>query len=367
MALTERYVDSIGGLDTNGGTSPADAWQTLQKAADTVAAGTRVNVKEGTYAPFTLKTAGTIGGLMVYQGYRATAGEAMAFGDRPAVVSGGTVGIATTIAAAAQYHVFKNVKITGASSKGTELAGKTHITFQNVEATLCGGGGGLEVGDTCRVIGCDLWNNSGPGFLAQSTGLQNIFYSRIYGNSGPQVIMGGGALQGCQVYNGDAGYSGLVTLFSSSVGIIVANCTFAPSSLSAQGRILWDNSGAGRNFIVLANNIVHTASIVFGANASVTPIFSFHNCWHNAAEVFEALAVPIVNGDITDDPLFVDKANWDLRLKFESPCRNSGYPFGLDRGGLERVELAALGEQGESGNHYGFVSEETLAGFGGMD
>jgi parallel beta-helix repeat protein len=48
---TVCYVDAVTGSDTlNGGTSPADAFQTIQKGIDTVAAGGTVVVAAGTYA-----------------------------------------------------------------------------------------------------------------------------------------------------------------------------------------------------------------------------------------------------------------------------------------------------------------------------
>ena len=52
---TPYYVDVATGLDTNGGTSWADAWKTIGHAADTVPAGTSpadpnvIHVKDGTY------------------------------------------------------------------------------------------------------------------------------------------------------------------------------------------------------------------------------------------------------------------------------------------------------------------------------
>ncbi|MBX7252164.1 MAG: right-handed parallel beta-helix repeat-containing protein [Candidatus Promineofilum sp.] len=49
LCTTVCYADAAGGSDSNGGTSPADAFKTIQKAIDTVTAGGEVRVLPGTY------------------------------------------------------------------------------------------------------------------------------------------------------------------------------------------------------------------------------------------------------------------------------------------------------------------------------
>ncbi len=58
LAMATLYVDDVSGNDTSNGSS-ATPWLTLQKAADSVAAGDTVVVRAGTYAGFDLRTSGT--------------------------------------------------------------------------------------------------------------------------------------------------------------------------------------------------------------------------------------------------------------------------------------------------------------------
>lgn len=59
MAAATDYYVAPAGNDANTGTSPSQAWRTLQRAADAVSPGDRVLVADGSYAGFTLERAGT--------------------------------------------------------------------------------------------------------------------------------------------------------------------------------------------------------------------------------------------------------------------------------------------------------------------
>lgn len=68
VGLTVRYVRKTGS-DSNGGTSPSDAWLTINKALTTVAAGTIIYVGAGTYREVVSVTnSGTPGSPIYLQG-----------------------------------------------------------------------------------------------------------------------------------------------------------------------------------------------------------------------------------------------------------------------------------------------------------
>ena len=50
LCTTVCYADAVGGSDSNGGTSPTDAFKTIQKAIDTVQPGGEVRVLPGNYS-----------------------------------------------------------------------------------------------------------------------------------------------------------------------------------------------------------------------------------------------------------------------------------------------------------------------------
>jgi len=65
--MTDYYV-STAGSDNNTGLSEAQAWLTIQKAANSVSAGDTVHVLAGTYEKVTISRSGTVSSPIVFQG-----------------------------------------------------------------------------------------------------------------------------------------------------------------------------------------------------------------------------------------------------------------------------------------------------------
>ncbi len=59
LAAGDDFYVSVGGSDAASGTTPGQAWATLQHAADQVGSGETINVLPGTYQGFDLRTSGT--------------------------------------------------------------------------------------------------------------------------------------------------------------------------------------------------------------------------------------------------------------------------------------------------------------------
>jgi hypothetical protein len=123
MAKSEYYVDPLNGSDTTGdGLSDATAWQTVQKALDSITTknstdGDRINVKDTADDVLTAQLDfTTLGGYsltagLLIEGYSTTAGD----GGVGGISGGGTTGIITTTRT---YIGFRNMHLhnTGANA-----------------------------------------------------------------------------------------------------------------------------------------------------------------------------------------------------------------------------------------------------------
>jgi hypothetical protein len=123
MAYTERYV-TTSATGFGGGTSEGDSW-TLDQAYANQAAGTRINVKAGSYilvSTLTANISGTITDPIVWRGYKTTPGDmdgkptstAVPSTDIPLLsVSGDNIYILTD----GDYQKHANFAFTGAYNK----------------------------------------------------------------------------------------------------------------------------------------------------------------------------------------------------------------------------------------------------------
>ena len=116
MPPADYYVNGATGSDTNLGTSPAQAWETIQKAADTMIAGKTVLVYPGTYAEAVNHTAnaGTSGSPITYRAY---------YESGPVIINatGQTFGFKSIKA----YVTFDGFEIYGANANGVLISGDT--------------------------------------------------------------------------------------------------------------------------------------------------------------------------------------------------------------------------------------------------
>ncbi len=250
-----------------------------------------------------------------------------------------------------------------------------------------GGGANYSVLSNCTLIGnyaarngggvansilydCTLISNScaayGSGAM-QST----LQYCTLTGNSGGSE--GGGGVYGCSLVSncklinnraGASGGAGNSTLY---------NCLLAGNSASAwnvvggaQGSTLYnctvtsnrtDNTGPGGvSGCILSNCIVYLNSSGSGVLSNWSSGTFAYSC---------TLPAPDAGvGNITNDPMFVNKNISDYRLSARSPCINAGtngiwtttYPLDLE--GRQRVRYGTVDmgayENIRSGSIYGF-------------
>lgn len=117
-----------GGADGDDGLTPATAWATLQKAADTVAAGDTVHVADGNYAGFDLRTSGSAGNPITF----------LADGTGASITSDNGVTPDGINIENASWVVVDGFTVNGRTRAGIRAAVCDHVTIRNC---TCGDNG----------------------------------------------------------------------------------------------------------------------------------------------------------------------------------------------------------------------------------
>lgn len=279
-----RFFVAPNGNDANAGTSSALAWRTLQKAADTVAAGNLVEVADGSYARFTLA------------GKHASAAAPIVFraSGRRAIVASGTSGSTSPDLRDAikivdcRFVVLHGLCADQAFRAGCRISDSIAVTVQAGTFVRCGTWGiftdysddvtlaGNECGFSGREHGI-YHSNSGDRARIVGNWCHDNRASGIQINADPRQqdpslgTRGDGICTGCLVErnactrNGAAG--GAALNFASLRDSDVRNNVLA-DNLGQSGIVLWDddnvNGGAGTGYGSKGNRIQHN-TVVFAA------------------------------------------------------------------------------------------------------
>ena len=139
-ALAGTFYVSPTGNNGASGTSPATAWQTLQKAADSVHAGDTVIVLPGTYAGFNLFTSGTPGAPITFTANQGSGAP------NPAVIVNGNNGFTNKDRInleGASWAVIEGFTVIGTGDPATNRAGiravtADHVTLRSNRCDQCG-------------------------------------------------------------------------------------------------------------------------------------------------------------------------------------------------------------------------------------
>ena len=158
--LLAGYFVSPGGSDTGPGTAE-QPWLTLQRAADTVAAGDTVTVRAGTYAGFRLTSDGTPGARITFS-----------------AEAGVTVN---------QTNAF--------DASGISLQGADHVTVERFRVVSIPGVGIRSAGNTGVVVRHNTVNNCADAGIAARMSQGVVIESNVAAHSaaGPGIDVTGGA------------------------------------------------------------------------------------------------------------------------------------------------------------------------------
>jgi hypothetical protein len=325
--VTVYYVNNNGGNDTNDGLTEGNAWATIQKAVDTVVANDYVYVKGGTTYTEAVSWAAAPAGASyvaptIFEGYLS------APGDKGRVVITPASGSAMTMGNINTHTTWINFSFNNCTSVGFNgIAGADYIYFINCEfnnnngsglhafnnivlincTAILNSGAGLVTANLAYMAGCDVRNNTGSGIqmnsglvyrcLSTGNGI-NDTYSQIYNNSSNLKIFVGNTLDGGGVADG-----------------ITAN---------------FNSFYTG----VLDNIIVNSVSgirVLGTTNVSTAEPIDYNLFYNNTLDIEANITHPEMNQyhGINADPLFIDDANDDYRVRQNSPLVGAGVKPGV--------------------------------------
>ena len=304
-----RYVNASAGSDANNGTTPGTAWRTLQFAATNAAAGAMVLAAPGVYSEGT--------------GYGASASNRVAITRN--IVLKGSAGAEQTVIAGARDLVTGNAY--GCGSNAVRCVFMNNGSLEGF--TLAGGASSVSVGDadgdpvrgggintaSSEVWDCIISNNVASRGSAAWGG--NIHRCRIENNRTTNI--GNGAIRSAYVYD----------------SLIVSNnatWAFLYAGANAYNCTIYGNTGGGVGDQCVAYN-----SIIYGnTGAQIGGSPGCTNCCSSG--YFPG------TGNIVANPLFVNAAGGDYRLRADSPCVDTGNAAflanadGTDYAGAARIQ-----------------------------
>ncbi|HWW01486.1 MAG TPA: choice-of-anchor Q domain-containing protein [Candidatus Acidoferrum sp.] len=328
-SATTRYVDSNNPNPTPPYTSWAVAATNIQDAVDAAAPGDQVLVTNGLYQTGGRLAADGIMTLVVVtnqltlqsvNGAGVTAidgGQSMRclYLTNGAMLSGFTVNNGKTTTGQGGgvcCGSFSNEVVVSClvlSNSATSGGGISRGTVSNCVIawnTSSGSGGGAE---SCLLNNCILSNNTAGLFGGgASGGISALNNCVVLGNTSAYNAGGvyGSILNNCLVLSNFCRSAGMG---GGTYECILNNCTICGNSAPGVGMI----SGG---LLPQANNCIIYYNSPSGAGANVTPGATLHNCC--------TTPLPAGTGNITNAPLFVNRAGGDFHLTSSSPCINSG-------------------------------------------
>ena len=320
------YVDAATGNDADDGLSEANAWLTVQKAADTVAAGEICYIKAGSYAEqvdFDTQ-AGAQATPITFIGYTSTITD----GGKATITGSGSRASCIVCTTTADYVIFRNIIFTapttqcvlGPAANGVMLGWEfDNCEFTKGSATPANsivGASSYAAWTTITVIRCVFSGFSSHGILPPSSVSSAIIDCKIIDNGGngiqtrpyqPCLI------KGC-IIAGNTG-DGILTPTNSNNVFILNNtiqgnsgdgieitATGTAGTCIVAGNVITDHSGAG------------DTGFKHGTQAANVNIFSDYNCYYNnTTHRSGAGATGLHDVTLTGDPFTnAGSDNWTL-------------------------------------------------------
>lgn len=352
--MATYYVDGAVGNDANAGTSEGagNAWATIDKAMNTVAAGDKVWVKaSATYSEMaTMDTAGAAGSPITFEGYTSTVG------DNGRVTVDGTGrnnGFVSALGGVSAYYVFRNFIVQNCDVTGFAMGTATdYVTFINCRANN-NGGWGFQIDNSGLWMLCDVYSNTSGGIDGDSS--CHAYACRSHSNSGVGIFFNAGSpvIWNCLVYN-NAANDGIKA--GANAAIIIA-CTLDGENTGDEGVLF----GASGSRYVIINNIIYDWATGLSAGTDIgEEAVVFNNLFNsNTADVSN-----LTTGDnvVTSAPGFTDEGSDDYTLASGSAAKAAGADAALASLGTSYTDIGALQREEPAGGGGGLLVHPGTSG-----
>jgi hypothetical protein len=333
-ATGDVYYVRKSGSDANDGASPATAWLTVDKAANTLVAGDWVYVGAGVYdEQVTPANSGTASDPIRFvadtdgsQTGDAGSVEITDSGGTQEVIlveaknyieffgfkiSGGLDGAVWDLASVG--GLLEQCEVTGSADRGIDVNTDSELTITDCEVhTITNEALYVHAGATATLTGTDLHDNGKYGMrINAATATINASQCRIYSNGGRHGIYmedGNVTLINCLLYDND---DGINVVSGGSQVLTLWHCTID----SHPGAGIQQDSGASfiRNCIITNN----TGAGLALTGGSMDHAYSL--VWNNGPDYSGTIAH---GTELSSDPLFVSAA--DRHLQSGSPASDVG-------------------------------------------
>lgn len=317
--MATYYVDTAVGDDGNLGTSEGagNAWATIQKAIDEVAADDKVWVKAtGTYSEALDATSATAGGAatpIVFEGYTSSTGDR----GLVTVSGGGSLANGYVPITGTNYYVWKGFRWTDYTSDGVDAGAGDHLCFYNCRFDN-NGAIGCQVDDYCMFLNCTADSNVSDGFDINGAGM--ILFCYAASNGGDGFDYQGGTIMGCVAFSNGANGINISATSGSADNVIIGNTVDGDAKDTTTGINIYTASSVIRVFAI--NNIVYDCINGIAANADTEKLFSYYNLVNgNTADYVNASTH---EGEQTAAPQFKAEASNDYTPVAASPAKNGG-------------------------------------------
>ena len=320
LAPAPVYYVAPDGNDGNDGLDADKAKLTPGAVQDIpVVPGDIIYIKAGTYATqhgasdaiLEADVIGTLSAPITWTGYNTTTTTLGGIGDGTvgcvifdAGVSALSYGITEGTATAAAYQTFRFIHCTRAAADGFDFVDSDTILLDSCVASLSGDDGAI-LDRYSTAFNCVFKNNTGDGLEGGGVSCR-IFNCLSYGNGQRGFVTATDHAYSVASDNPSAGFAG-------SGSAVMVNCTVAGAN---PGYLL---SGA---LCAVINCGAFDATTGISGTAGRQSISSNNLFFSNTTD---RTNWPVGHNEITgQDPLFVDAANGDYRLKGISPALIAG-------------------------------------------
>lgn len=323
------YVDATNGSDANDGTNSATAFASIQKAIDSASWGDRILVADGVYDAITATNQ-----LLTIESIN---------GAEKTIIDGGGTARTADLGTGNANAAYTNTFLKG-------------FTLQNGYAKY--GGGGATYG---TLVDCVISGNTAEmgGGSWGGVRINCEFRNNTANDEGGAMYYG--TAENCAFSNNTAQYGGawsytkanrcMATGNSAYLGgagwYTASNCVFTANTASGGGGVAWYGTYDHCTFYA---NYAECGGAMYRGTAA-NSVFKGNTADYADDTYQSAVSYSLANGIIgnqgdgtgviSGDPLFVDAASGDFRLRDDSPCvnaGNSGYAsLGTDFDGNPRV------------------------------